>query len=186
MHSPIPISSYSTLLPQLGLELPERSFALRQTKSDSHLPEDSTIIYPSTPTGSHSRSRASLDHVEHFPTYSAASQTFLPPSCEILDTVAGQDFLDTQTHYNMPRQKSRAVPYCHIGGTGVDSSSKKGKVRSSTSNTYLKSSNIVREPQRLASMPVVAGVQEKARPENIRKVFFRTVQNSVGFKHTDP
>ena len=195
IHAPIPISSYSTLLPHLENGLSECSSTLRQKDFDIYSAHDSASLSPSTSTSSQSRSLSPSEDVGPLETYSGAPQIFFPPPCELLATLAETDCLHTRLRHRTPSlpsySKTRSASCGDIGGTGAPSStraqsSKGGKVRSSTSNACLKSSAVVRRSQRAASMSFVPDSQQKTRPENIRKVFFRTVQKFVGFKPTDP
>ncbi|KAI0094733.1 hypothetical protein BDY19DRAFT_914277 [Irpex rosettiformis] len=201
IHAPIPISSYSTLLPHLVSELAELPLASRSLEDPRLRPASRSpaISDPESPSmtsaTTQSRSLSPTDNASPLEVYGNAPQVFFPPPCELLATLAEQDSRPRQLRSPSLHScsKSRSTSRGTVDKKGASSSARAaqshgGKIRSSTSNASIKNCSFVRKPQHLTPSRSVVALEspQRPRPENIRKVFFRTVQKFVGFKPTDP
>jgi hypothetical protein len=201
IYAPVPVSSYSTLLPQLVHNLtstPSQSAEACHLSASTQGPiVHSTYSALSSPLPQPTTGVAC--QTDKSPrTCNKVQQVTFPTPCELLAELAERDCasaIRARQRSGLPSSSSSSSSSVSLsivtgGGdarpvTKARQSRTIGKVRSSSSVI----SSPVATLKSLPSAPKLEAVLDRSkrpRPENIRKVYFRSVAEYVGFSPTDP
>ncbi|KAI0815134.1 hypothetical protein BC629DRAFT_1588811 [Irpex lacteus] len=211
IHAPIPISSYSTLLPHLAHDFSDTHSTSRTAQfapSPYHrFPPADDLPSPSLPSTSRSRSSSltseqsyqmpspelgGMNDSTSLDEFRNVSHTTFPTPCELLVKLSEPDCLPSRTRQqSLPLPTPAQTRSLPIGkpppGNAKACQPRGGKTRSSTSAANVKSPFVTNKlPHSPSSTTTSPSTSRHVRPENIRKSYFRTVQDYVGFKLTDP
>lgn len=179
IHSPIPVSAYSTLLPHVDKMSAESSPASPQAPLSTPPPFAPLLSHPAEHLVQEPQFFMHSSRIEHdgakpcnpLQRYDAPQVMFPTPS-ELLTDLTQRD-VDVEP---IP-QPEMCTSAPHSFGAGIGGASLPDAA-SAPSATFSARST--------AQIPTAVQPVQPGKPENLRKSYFRTVANSVGFQPTDP
>lgn len=213
IHAPIPVSSYSTLLPHLARDISRPPTAQRPQEFPSYrYPPVPQMSSPSSPTSSSCQSLSPpppSSHASYTPKleqelpeemrqvnplelYGSAPQVMFPTPCELLADLTDRNGAASQAASRSTSRIASLSPVSPSRSTVRKAKNspkaapaRGGKVRSSAS--IAAAAGVPHKTKNASAKAAAAQEQaDKAKPENLRKSYFRRVAEYVGFKPTDP